>query len=175
MVLCCCCDNSNSATPRRHAYPRIAALDTATIKVHAGGLTFPLSASADTSIRFNSWVDARYPAQGITVNMSVNRFDSPSELAAGIANRQQRFALNAGSNTAVTHTFKNTSDFDCLLIRSAEAGRTPLQLLATDGKSVMLSGIAVFDGASTPVDSVAPVIEMMENELMRLLQNTSLQ
>lgn len=167
-----CGDDRQRSVPRRHAYPRIEALDTATIEVAAGGLAFSLSASADTTVRFDSWVDARYPAQGITVNMSVNSFDTPDELAAGIANRQHRFALNAGSSTAVTHRFTNDAGLECVLIRSAEAGRTPLQLIATDGRTTMLSGAAVFDGYTSPADSVAPIIDMMEDELFRMLQQT---
>lgn len=169
-LLATACGDSHSgdAVPRRQAYQRIAALDTATTDYALGkNIRLALSSSADTTGNREGWLTARYAPIGATLYLSAT--DEPDEeaLRRAVANRRQRISLNLGGAVARTDNYATASGFDCEAVVCFDGCATPVQFIATRGNE-LVSGAFVLSGKASPADSVRPVIEELEKECFAL-------
>lgn len=165
---CVGADHRPTAVPRPRAYPRAELYPEAYSPVEAGGITLMVNDSARVSVSPGGWVDIAYPAYGVTVNCTVTPVCGAT-LGSVLDNRSERMALNAGSAYGEITRLTAASGAGATLLESHGAGLTPLQFLATDSSSWVLSGAATMaDVAST--DSIRPVIDALRADIIFLLK-----
>lgn len=148
------------------AYPRIE-LYPSTYRLHNG---LAVNDSARLDSLSPEWFNIVYPRYGVTVNCSRTRVDSPEQLATVISNRLERFSRNLGSHSGEVASLTSASGWGGVLFVAPSALKTPVQFLATDSAHVVLSGTAVMDNPGTAPDSIAPVIDAIEADLLYLLK-----
>ncbi|MGM9860823.1 MAG: hypothetical protein ACI31C_08720 [Muribaculaceae bacterium] len=168
-ALLAACAGNPDAVPRRYAYPRVATLDTAMVDVDSLLIHFCVNADAVTDRPRPDWLDVRYPAFGATWHIS---FTSSDDLEEVKANRMQRLLLNAGDLPFRRDEWLNPAGMDILAL-VVEGAATPLQFLATDNASIVVSGALVFDDprACANIDSISPIINILEEDMLRSLQS----
>lgn len=162
------CTDRPAAVPRATGYPRPALPDTVSVPYSIGPVSARLSAAAAIAAPRPGWLTATYPTVGAQLHISVT--DTTTEALEQVkANRMQRLLLNAGDAPTTNREFTTSGGFTAMVASTAHAA-TPVQFLATDGRSIVVSG-AVFmpAAASAAPDSVAPIIEYFEHEATRLL------
>jgi len=159
--------------PLRYAYPRAATADTLYRPISIGTLTFDVNAAADTAAAPGHGIDLRYPLYGGSFFMSVNDEKTADGLAAAIANRRQRFALNLAGIPARSERFVNDAGFVCELVSTAEPVVTPVLFIAHDGQHTLLSGAFAFDDLrpAATADSLAPTADALRADALRLLRS----
>lgn len=159
-------DNAG-ATPRRYAYPRIAAIDTAMALRTLGPVDIAVNTSATAISEREGWLTLSYPRLGATIYISATRTD---DVAAAIANRRQRMALNLGDASASASEFL-VGPFACTIVESADAGTTPVQFLAASADGVIVSGAATLSGPTAPADSIRPIVQFLAADAARMLKS----
>ncbi|MBO4942524.1 MAG: hypothetical protein J6C95_03735 [Muribaculaceae bacterium] len=159
------CRKDADVTPRRYAYPRVEAYDTVYGNVAVGPVELCVNSSAEISSPRPGWLDISYPRYGATIHVSAVATDNIAEV---MANRRERIALNLGGSRATTHSFR-AGDFDCTVVECAEAGMTPVQLLAASPEGIVVSGAANIAGSVTPVDSIRPVVAALTADAIKML------
>lgn len=160
------CRKQPVATPRPQAYPRPALYPQSYQRVAVASAVGPDSLTVNDSARVlpvaDGWFDILYPAYGIKVNCTLAPY-SPEAMN----NRLERIDRNLGGAAAQVLSLPAG-----MLVVSTSALRTPVQLLAADSASWMLSAVAVSDfPASAAADSVAPIIDAVAADMTRLLEN----
>lgn len=162
------CDRRPAAVPRPRAFPRVT-LYPRTYSRQA--LTFgPDSLVVNDSAQFvvsaPGWFDIVYPAYGITVNCTLTAV-SPASVGGVLANRADRMARNLGDRSA------DIVEWPGIRVCVAPAAlRTPVQFIATDSVSYVISGVAVSSfSSSVSVDSVAPLIDAVAADITYMLRN----
>lgn len=173
--LACSCGRERPApVPRPKAYPRAALYEGAYVPVTVDGFeddTLQLNACAQVSRPRPGWLDARYPAYGITLNCTMTHPAGAGAMESALANRAERMALNVGGEDAVMQSFTSRSGRYVTVLTSARALRTPVQFIATDSVGFLFTGSAVGDfSAGTDADSVAPVIKAVEADIIHMLK-----
>lgn len=167
-----CGGQADTAVPRRTAYPRMRLLDTAMTTVEAvPGVTVQVNAGARTSSPRPGWLDVAYPAYGATMHITVT--DATPATVDGIkANRMERVVLNAGGLPGRQAEWVTPGGFGVMTLRT-DCSSTPLQFPATDDSAVVVSGAVYFadPAATASADSIAPVVEALEGDIRRMLNN----
>lgn len=174
LMLCCSGgnDDSSSAIPRRHAYPRLNAYPEQYHTVGINGMTLEVNDSAVITRPGTGWLNISYPRYNATIYISVVATAGKADMAKALENRRQRISLNLnGMPGAVTEI--DNGVFSSALILSPEAGNTPVQLLAHDGVTLLLSGTAVLHGNTAPADSIRPTVDAIARDALHMLQNLS--
>jgi len=163
------CTGRPIPTPRPHAFPRAELYPQS---YRAVPLPFgPDSIAVNDSATFrpgpDGWFDIIYPAYGITINCTLTRAAAPADIPHILDNRLERMRLNLGDRRA------HIADRDGkTLIVAPSALRTPVQFLATDSATYVLSGVAVADFPPlTDPDSVAPAIDAVAADIALMLNN----
>ena len=164
-------NSAADAVPRRHAYPRVEPYDSASRTVVLAPFTFRIAAEAPSKRTGENWLDVSYPRYGATMHLSASRFGSADEAAEALANRRQRISLNTGGALARTDFFDNDAGLTCEMTVCSEGVATPVQFIATDGKSLMLSGAVMINGPITPADSIRPIINLLQDEAFTILSS----
>ena len=165
------CGGSTNVVPRRHAYPRVTDMDTLMVAVDSLPLVFRVNSHTTVSHPRPDWLDVYYPAYGATWHIT---FTTSGDLDEVKVNRMERLLLNAGDHPYRRDEWLNAAQFDILTF-VAEGATTPLQFLATDNEHIVVSGALVFDDpkACANIDSIAPIINNLENDMNRSLQTLS--
>lgn len=162
------CGGRPAAVPRPRAFPRTALYPRS---YRLEPLPFgPDSIAVNDSTLFVTsapgWFDIVYPAYGITVNCTLTAV-SPASAPEVLANRTDRMARNLADRAADIVEWGGVT-----LCVAPAALRTPVQFLATDSASYVLSGVAVSDfPSSVSADSVAPLIDAVAADLTFMLRN----
>lgn len=162
--------------PKPEAWPRIEVPSAEYSMTAIGPVGFMLNKSAIIDIKKKEsgwWADIRYPHfPDATIYLSVTETTSHDALADAIDNRRERMALNAGG--AVTEFTRLTSDggwaAECALTRSSLT--TPVQFLASDGHSLLLSGaLYLILPPDAAADSVSPIVNAVNRDVTKALKN----
>lgn len=163
----CTGSGDDTAIPRRTAYPRPATMDTVMTVPDSLPVSFAVNASATVSRPRLGWLDVAYPAYGATMHVTFTPVDT-SDIDEVRANRVERLTLNSGGRPSVTREAINAAGFDYLTVRT-DGAATPLQFLATDGRSIVVSGaVYMFDpAAASAVDSIQPIVDAIEADINR--------
>ena len=166
-----CKGTDDTATPRRRAYQRIEAYTPDYTAVDSLPVRLLVNSSAVVSRPRRDWVNVNYPRYNATGFLSVTEADS-RDIDGIIANRVERIALNAGDAPADALDIDN-GRFTSTLYDARAAVATPLQFVATDGKTVVISASVFFDNADriTSLDSVAPAVEAIRRDLTTALDS----
>lgn len=162
--------DTDTAIPRRTAYPRPALLDTAMTTVADLPVSFAVNAGATISRPQTNWLDVFYPTYGATMHVSFTAVDSTT-IDDVMANRFERIALNNGNVLATTsHEDINAAGFDYLTVR-LDGTATPLQFLATDLESIVVSGVVYMSDpkVATAIDSLRPIVDAIEADINRAM------
>lgn len=168
----CACERAhdNTEVPRRPAYPRPALLDSV-MKVPSIPLPvhFEVNAAAVTTSPRRDWLDVIYPSYNATLHISFTDTDAQG-IDAVRENRLERLMLNTGDSPSQHSEFVNNAGFDILTVIT-EGSATPVQFLATDGSSVVVSGVVYFSDpkAVSETDSISPYIHAIKADIDRSL------
>lgn len=178
LLLSECNSNDYIATPRPTAYPRIALHDSSFTAVALPRISLQVSTSAIASLHEKenaTWIDINYPNYNATIHATYTPVDNTT-LNATLANRSERIALDLGDTTFENISINNPDGTSANIYATRNNMVTPLMFLATDHKSWILSGAVAFDGTSTiNYDSVAPIVNTLQRDLIHTLQNLSQQ
>ena len=166
------CGADESATPRRRAYQRIEAYDSAYVAVDSLPVRLLANSSARVSRPRPDWVNIIYPRYNATVFISVTAA-SPDDIPSVVDNRTERIGLNIGDATAVKSTVTDNGGFISTLYEAPAAVATPLQFVATDSRRYVVSGSVFFNNAGDigSMDSVAPVVAAIRRDLVVALDS----
>lgn len=170
-VLSCvaACSDAPAPVPRRTAYPRVAAVDSVSRAVDSLPVYFEVSRSACVSRPAEGWLDVSYPMYGATAHVTFS--EATGAALDGVrANRMERAMLNAGGLPTDRREWRNAAGFDIMTMRT-DGCSTPFQFMATDGHLVVVSGAVYFASpqAVMNTDSIAPMLEAMEADIVRAL------
>lgn len=173
MFACARESGSRPAIPRRTAYPRLALPDTAMRAVPGLPVRFMANAAASVTSDRPGWADIRYPSLGAVVYVSFTPV-TPSTLDGVKQNRMQRLMLNSGSLPTDNTEFVNPAGFSVLIART-DGASTPLQFLATDDSTIVISGAMCFDNplASSATDSIRPAVDAISRDIFQALTTLS--
>ncbi len=171
-AICAACSGAeDSATPRRRAYQRIEAYAPDYIAVDSLPVRLLVNSSAIISRPRRNWVNISYPRYSATIFISITETDSLN-VKDVISNRIDRITLNIGDIPVNVIDIDN-KHFLSMLYDAPAAVATPLQLIATDGKSIVVSASVFFNNAGhiTSLDSVAPIVEAIRHDLTTALDS----
>ena len=166
-AMSCGRDSGRTATPLRYAYPRVAVYDSIYSPADVGPVTVDVNAAAEPTSPRPGWLDISYRRYGTTLYLSAIHTDDP---ASSVANRRERIALNLGGAKATTHTF-TAGSYECVVVESADAATTPVQLLAVSPCGIVVSGTAVLSSPSASADSIRPVVATLTRDAIHLLMS----
>ena len=176
-LLCSCAGGGDdAAVPRRRAYPRPAAPDTAYVALDSLPVRFLVNASASVVSRSatsgSRSVDIAYPQYGATVYCTFLPV-APSGFKDAADNRLERIYLNLHGADPDVRTVVNDAGFLTLLVTAPAAKSTPVQFLAydEDKPDLLVSGAAFFHNVNhdSPVDSLAPMVDAIGRDIRRAL------
>lgn len=179
-MLAGCTNNAgNDATPvpRRHAYPRIETADSVFthIDTDIGNLSIGVNDRAVHTLRSandgsSRFIDVNYPRFNSTIYFTITPVD-PATAGQVIDNRLERISLNLGGADAELIEFDSPAGFENKVIVSRGDIATPVQFIATDGHSLVVSGTAfVPEASAATADSLAPVTGMLRRDIIYALK-----
>lgn len=177
-LLCACSGQTSrdkTPVPRPEAWPRIAIYDSIYQVVDSLPVVFEANASAKIEHTRPGWVNINYPAYNSTIYLTVTE-TNPAEIESVVDNRLERMALNISENADARQEHFVSPEFESLMLVSPGTRSTPLQFVATDRRSTVVSGTAFLHNAGqiASTDSVAPVIESLRHDIVHALKNLTI-
>ncbi len=168
LFLAASCSNGGRepAVPRPQAWPRVEVYPPSYREVN--GLMVNDSARVEPG-EADGWFDIVYPAYNARINCTLTTASSEADLARAIENRLERLERNVGGAEGELTELTSEGGIGCMMIVAPGAPATPVQFLATDSVSRLLSGTVVFASRELKPDSVAPAVEAVERDVVYLL------
>lgn len=169
-------NGSDTAIPRRTAYPRIEIYDSAytavgqfpiNIEVNENAVAQPDSAHTPSA---NRWLNIIYPRYNATLHCTYSPVDT-STISSVMDNRTERMFLNAGDLTSEFTELNTPSGISGSILVTPDSKVTPVQFIATDRKRWVFSGALYFGNALTDADSIAPVIKAVKRDIIHTIKN----
>lgn len=157
--------------PRREGYIRIAPYDSLYRAAGPMGLELNAAALVTATPRPDGslWIDARYPRYGATLRLTYIT-GSAGEISHAVENRLERARLNLGGNSAdLTELVSADGTVESMVMLSHAAAVTPVQFLATDRRTALLTGVAEFDTPDPEVNR--PAAEAIRSDLIHLAKH----
>lgn len=176
IIASCSGREGSNPVPKPEAFPRIEMPDSTFTTVKAGevDLTVNSGAVAEVTGKENgdTWVTLAYPqvADG-GVYLTLSRADGKPDAEAVMANRRERMELNLAGASGIATTLTSAGGWECEMLTSRTALSTPVQILATDGRTVLSGTLYLPLSPGTNPDSVAPVIDAIDRDMLTLLKN----
>ena len=164
-----CSGPSDSAVPRKEAYPRVRLYEADYAYPSGLPLRFAVNSAAEYEVERKEsgdvWLSLRYPAYDAWIYCTFTNLKN-RDAEAAVANRLERMSLNIGGATAVMETFKGAGGADATMLTAKSAPMAPVQFIALDSLW-LVSGSAVFGSASTDAspDSLAPMIDVLRRDI----------
>lgn len=177
----CSSDSQNTPpTPRAKAYPRLNTypaeyrlLDSVPYRVMINRHTTVSDVPVDAADS-RAW-NIAYPRYGATIHLTVRSLPKADAHAMSrmIDGRLQRMSLNIGASPSEAVSATNPAGVSTLMLTTGSATPTPVQILATDSASYLLSaGVYInFSPSVSATDSLAPVISALRRDMSYMLQN----
>lgn len=162
------CSRRPAPVPRPQAWQRIELYPEVYSDVN--GMMINDSARIEPG-EIDGWFDIVYPAYNVRINCTLTHTESPVQLQSVIDNRLERLERNAGGASGEMIELTSAGGIGSLLMVTPGALATPVQFLATDSTRRVLSGSAVFASPGQSPDSVAPVVEAIERDIIYMLSN----
>ncbi len=166
-----CTRGADTPVPRRTAYPRPQLIDTLMRDVSCAGVTIPVNARAAIDSPRAGWLNVSYPMYGATIHITVSRAEAAA-IDEVRRNRMERLMLNSGALPGRQLEWTNGAGMQVMAVRTPGA-TTPLQFLATDGTSAVVSAAVFFPGLrpDAPYDSISPILDIIQADITRCLDN----
>lgn len=174
LSLSACTGRQAAPVPRPAAYPRVSDPGSVYTVVDSLPLRLEANASAVVTRPRPDWVNIAYPGLHVTVHLTLTPV-TDADRDRVIANRTERMALNIADGVAADRSAIASDSFSAVLISSPESRSTPLQFVADDGSSWVISGTAFFSDVTphAPIDSLAPAVGIIERDLIHTLSTLS--
>lgn len=173
------------AVPRRRAYPRIELPDSAFTFIQTESNGFSLAPSRSLSLAINNateyavhskdgnaslFIDVDYPGLNAAIYFTITPVDNTT-LTSVIDNRLERVSLNLGGADAELLEFDSPAGFENKMFVSRADISTPVQFIATDGETTVISGTSFLkDASAANADSLAPVVNMLRRDILHTLK-----
>ncbi len=118
------------------------------------------------------WITITYPG-GINpkVFLTLSTASTPDSAAAITINRRERMTLNLSGAEAILTNLSSAGGWECEMVTSREALSTPVQILARRDNLVLSGSLYMQLSPSTAPDSVAPVIDAIDRDMLTLLKS----
>lgn len=169
--------DASTAVPRRTAYPRIEVYDTVYAAVERLPIVFEVNAAATVSRGLRdgredaNWINVKYDRYGATLLCTYSPV-TPATVADVMDNRIERMSLNAGDMTTDVTTISTLSGVDATVLMTPRAKVTPIQFMATDSATYVLTGALYFDrAAAVDADSVMPILEAVRGDVIHAISH----
>lgn len=158
------------AVPRPEAYYRVTPYPGRYVDAAVGDVVIPVNSSCevalDTAANGFIWLDAAYPRYGAVLRFTLSPL-SGKELFNAVDNRLTRMSLNSGGNATEIITLSSGSgSVGSTILVSPGATVTPVQILATDSLSFMLSGVLEMSRPDVSREEAAPVVKAVTDDLI---------
>lgn len=179
LVLSECTADDIKPIPRRTAYPRIEICDTTYCKSALLPITLEINSKA-TAISLNNkhgndksqWIDINYPTYNGVLSCTFSPATDTFSLNKILENRTERIALNLGETSFEVTDISNIYGISGKIYFTQTNMVTPLMFVATDHDKWVLSGSFGFNSSQViTFDSVAPIIEAVNNDLIHAIKN----
>lgn len=163
--------DGSAPVPRRKAYPRLNLPPREYSPVQGIDWNIEANSAAVASLGRgdnNDWITLSYPSLGDVSVMLTVIPASESQIPPVLDNRAERINLNLGANPGQVWQVEDSLLSGEIIVSNSIT--TPVQLLVTDNKSVVLTG-AAFIPSLTPAsrDSLAPVVEYLTDDIIHLV------
>jgi len=179
-ILTAACSDDR-AVPRPEGFPRIEAYpETYTSLPGNSRPEFIVNDSARiVSVReaptgsSDRWYTLYYPRYGALLYLTFTA-TAPEGSTTVIDNRLKRMALNSGGARSILTTLESPGGYKSRLMTTPAGTVTPVQFLSVrDDRKIIVSGAVFIDGASSASspDSLAPVINYLERDILHALKN----
>lgn len=169
-----CGKKNDTIVPRRTAYPRIQLYDTIYKDLPTKPVTIMVNASTEPELSHRSdtdtWINVRYPRYQSTLSLTLLEI-SGEPLLDAIDNRSERMALNL--NGVKYQPFRTSDSHISAIMPVAESPCvTPVQILATDYSSFLLTGALTFDGDTVrDIEEIAPVVSAVKDDIIYMINH----
>lgn len=118
----------------------------------------------------SQFIDVSYPGLHSTIYFTFTPV-STATAAEVIDNRMERIGLNLGASEAELLEFDTPDGFENKVFVSRGDISTPVQFIATDGHTTVVSGAAfVIAASAATADSIAPVVDMLRRDIVHALK-----
>lgn len=171
--------SSDAPTPRRYAYPRVdtypqkysSIVNSADVNIEvntAARIVADSVADADTW-----WITLSYPKYKANLYITVNKCNSKSQLQDVIANRVQRISLNTGGKDFEQVDLQSEEDFKSKIFTIRGGSMNPVMFISSNQRNCVVSGSLYFldSNAVSKVDSIAPIIDAVSNDIIHLAKH----
>lgn len=167
---------TSAPVPRPEAYPRIEMPDSSFTTFRTAGMEMAVNAGAEAESTLrpdgSRWITISYPGGVNTkVYLTLSTATSTDSTAAITANRRERMALNLSGAEGLLTTLTSEGGWDCEMVTSREALSTPVQILARKNNLILSGSLYMQLSPSTAPDSVAPVIDAIDRDMLTLLKS----
>lgn len=163
---------TSGAVPRRYAYPRLQLPDSIYKSVEGLPIDIEVNAESDVEVTKEDnaglWLTVSYPVPEAEIYYTFTPVSEQS-VPEVIDNRLERISLNLGGNEAEMLEFQTPAG---LAVRIFKGGSvtTPVQFIATDYSTVVVSGSAFMEGLSAlSRDSLSPAVEVLTRDIIHSL------
>ena len=166
-----CRHAADTPIPRRTAYPRIELYDTCYRTLPSTGIEVNAQATASVGKGADgdaTWIDIAYPRYRATMRLTLRRL-SGRELDRAIANRMERADRDAGGSAAEITEIASPDGIETIIALTPQARVTPLQIIATDHRSFLLSGAVQLDASEGwSGEAARPAVEAVRRDMEHL-------
>jgi hypothetical protein len=134
------------------------------ITVNAEAVT-KIVRSVDTGV----WIDVEYPRYGSTLHLTLSQ---GGDVASTMKNRMERMELNVGDSPTTVTELRHAA-IEGMVVEAPSARVTPLQLLATDNRTFVLSGaLEPSDSVvvMSDVEAAAPIVEALRRDMIKMVE-----
>lgn len=171
--------SSDAPTPRRYAYPRV---DTYPQKYSSIVNSADVNIEVNTAVRIvtdsvadadTRWITLSYPKYKANLYITVNKCNRKSQLQDVIANRVQRISLNTGGKDFEQVDLQSEADFKSKIFTIRGGSTNPVMFISSNQRNCVVSGSLYFldSNAVAKVDSIAPIIDAVSNDIIHLAKH----
>lgn len=167
------CDGNprDVAVPRPTAYPRVLPYDTLYTPIDRLPVVMEVNSYAtvtrgdDRDSTATDKINISYPRYGATLYCTYTPVTAATATAV-IDNRVERMSLNAGSLSTEISRLTTPAGVDATILVTPEARVTPVQFLATDSATFVLTGALYFANSASSSDSIRPVLDAVSRDIV---------
>ena len=171
------CAGKDKPVPRRDAYPRVETYPASYAAADSVPLRFEINTEALANTKLAAegavWLNVAYPRYDAEILCTFTPVDA-STVEGVIDNRTERMNLNLGGATPAFKEYMSKGGFRATVAIALGAISTPVQFIAVEDTCPrwVVTGAIYFRNAASisSIDSIAPMVAVMERDLTHALQ-----
>ena len=176
-LLLASCAGKDKPVPRRDGYPRVEAYPASYAAADSVPLRFEINTDAKASAKLASegavWLNVAYPRYDAEMLCTFTPVDAAT-VEGVIDNRTERMSLNLGGAAPTFKEYMSEGGFRATVAIAPSAVSTPVQFIAVEDSCPrwVVTGAIYFRNAAaiSKIDSIAPMVAVMERDLTHALQ-----